>query len=59
MLVGKTSVLVTDSRSGKTFADCTYGDRQGRSGKHFPDRLSVVVNSFPNQFCCQEFRAVV
>jgi hypothetical protein len=47
------------SRSGMTFADRTYGDRQGRSAKTIPDQLLVVETSFPHQFVGRRSSAVV
>jgi hypothetical protein len=53
--VGKAVGMVSNRRSvklcrsGKGFTDRTYSDRQRRSAKLIPDRLSVGVSGFPDQ----------
>jgi hypothetical protein len=65
MLVGKDLGVasnrrsVNQSRSGKAFADRTYGDRQCRSAILIPDRLSVGEGRFPDQLVCWGSYAVV
>jgi hypothetical protein len=65
MSVGEDLTVASDYRSeniyrsGKAFADRTYGDKQGWSGKLIADRPSVGKSSFPNHFVCGEYNAVV
>ena len=65
MSVGKDMTILSNcwsakkSRSGMTFANWTFGDRQGRSAIPFPDQLSVSESGFPNQLVCWGSCAVV
>jgi hypothetical protein len=63
--VGKDLLVVSNyrsaniCRSGKAFADRTYGDRLGWSAIHIPNRLSVNESGISNQLVCWQYNAVV
>jgi hypothetical protein len=65
MLVGKDLLVVPNCwsvnicQSGNTFADWTYGDKQGWSTILIPDLLSNDESGIPDQLVCWQYNVVV